>query len=67
MTVREAGKGIVSGYGGTYVIGYTDWYGKEQETELFATGMRDLEELWSSLCLEFECKRNSIEYIEWIA
>lgn len=36
MTVREAGKGIVSRYGGTYVIGYTDCYGEEQETELSA-------------------------------
>ena len=31
MTVREAGKGIVSRYGGTYVIGYTDCYGKNRK------------------------------------
>lgn len=50
MTVRKAGKGIVRSGGGTYQIGYTDLYGMEQETELSAFGMKDLEELWSSLC-----------------
>ena len=52
MTVRKAGKGIVRSGGGTYQIGYTDLYGMEQETELSAFGMKDLEELWSSLCPE---------------
>ena len=60
MTVREAGKGIVRSGGGTYRIGYTDLY----EMELSAFGMKDLEELWSSLCPEFECRKNSIRYIE---
>ena len=55
MTVREAGKGIVRSGGGTYQIGYTDLYGRERETELSAFGLKDLEELWSSLCPEFEC------------
>ena len=45
MTVRKAGKGIVRSGGGTYQIGYTDLYGMEQETELSAFGMKDLEEL----------------------
>ncbi len=44
MTVREAGKGIVRCGGGTYRIGYTDLYEMEQETELSAFGMKDLEE-----------------------
>ncbi len=35
-----------------------------RETELSAFGMKDLEELWSSLCPEFECRKNSIRYIE---
>lgn len=43
MTVREAGKGIVRSGGGTYRIGYTDLYEMEQETELSAFGMKDLE------------------------
>lgn len=64
MTVREAGRGIVRSGGGTYRIGYTDLYEMEQETELSAFGMKDLEELWSSLCPEFECRKNSIRYIE---
>ena len=64
MTVREAGKGIVRSGGGTYQIGYTDLYGRERDTELSAFGMKDLEELWSSLCPEFECRKNSIRYIE---
>lgn len=64
MTVRKAGKGIVRSGGGTYQIGYTDLYGMEQETELSAFGMKDLEELWSSLCPEFECQKTSIRYIE---
>ena len=64
MTVRKAGKGIVRSGGGTYQIGYTDLYGMERETELSAFGLKDLEELWSSLCPEFECRKNSIRYIE---
>ena len=43
MTVRKAGKGIVRSGGGTYQIGYTDLYGMEQETELSAFGMKDLD------------------------
>lgn len=64
MTVREAGRGIVRCGGGTYQIGYIDLYGEENETELSAFNMKDLEELWSSLCPEFACRRNSIRYIE---
>ena len=64
MTVREAGKGIVRSGGGTYRIGYTDLYEMEQETELSAFGMKDLEELWSSLCPEFECEPDSVNYVE---
>lgn len=64
MTVREAGKGIVRSGGGTYQIGYTDLLGEEYETELSAYDMKDLEELWRSLCPEFACRQNSIRYIE---
>ena len=64
MTIREAGKGIVKSTGGTYQIGFTDLYGEEHETELSALNMKELEELWRSLCPEFTCRQNSIRYIE---
>lgn len=64
MTIREAGKGIVKSTGGTYQIGFTDLYGEEHETELSAHNMKELEELWRSLCPEFTCRQNSIRYIK---
>lgn len=64
MTVREAGKGVVKSGGGTYQIGFTDLSGVESETELDAYDLAGLEELWNSLCSEFRCKQNSINYIE---
>ena len=64
MTVREAGKGVVKSGRGTYQVGFTDLSGVETETELDAYNLADLEELWNSLCAEFRCKRNSINYIE---
>ena len=63
-SIREAGKGIVKSTGGTYQIGFTDLYGEEHETELSAHNMKELEELWRSLCPEFTCRQNSIRYIE---
>ena len=50
--------------GGTYQIGFTDLDGEEHETELSAHNMKELEELWRSLCPEFTCRQNSIRYIE---
>ena len=63
MTIREAGKGIVKSTGGTYQIGFTDLYGEEHETELSAHNMKELEELWRSLCPEFTCRQNSIRVL----
>lgn len=62
MTIREAGKGKVVGDSGmqTYRIGFNDG----DETELDAKNMSDLEELWKSLCPEFGCKTNSVDYVE---
>lgn len=62
MTIREAGKGVVVGDTGTqtYRIGFNN----DDETELNARNMSDLEELWRSLCQEFGCKPNSINYVE---
>lgn len=66
MTIRRAGKGIVfnTKKPRSYRIGFVNSHGEEDETELDATSIRDLEELWSSLCEEFECKFNSVNYIE---
>lgn len=62
MTIREAGKGVVVGDTGiqTYRIGFNNG----DETELNARNMSDLEELWRSLCQEFGCKANSVDYVE---
>lgn len=43
-----------------YRIGFSDG----DETELDATSMRDLEELWRSLCPEFGCAEDSVDYVE---
>lgn len=62
MTIRQAGKGVVVGDTGpqTYRIGFNDG----DETELEARNMGELEELWKSLCPEFGCKQNSVDYVE---
>lgn len=68
MTIREAGKGVVrKSYGvrkNTYRIGFVNRDSEEDETELDAEDMNDLVKLWSSLCPEFNCKANSVTYVE---
>ena len=39
-------------------------YGEEDKTELDAMNINDLDRLWLSLCPEFECKGNSVCYVE---
>lgn len=62
MTIRQAGKGKVVGDSGpqTYRIGFNGG----DETELTAKNFTELEELWKSLCPEFGCKQNSVDYVE---
>lgn len=62
MTIRRAGKGkVVSGKKPrSYRVGFNGG----DETELDAKNMRELEELWKSLCPEFGCKENSVDYVE---
>lgn len=62
MTIRQAGKGKVVGNSEpqTYRIGFNGG----DETELDAKNMTELEELWKSLCPEFGCKQNSVDYVE---
>lgn len=68
MTIREAGKGVVrKSYGvrkNTYRIGFVNRDREDDETELDAEDMNDLAKLWSSLCPEFNCKANSVTYVE---
>ena len=67
MNIRRAGikvvKNLYKGYG-IYRIGFVNIYGEEDETELDAMNINDLERLWLSLCPEFECKGNSVRYVE---
>lgn len=62
MTITEAGKGVVvrNRRGQPYRIGFNDG----DETELDATSMKDLKELWESLCPEFGCETDSVDYVE---
>lgn len=62
MNLRRAGKGIVrkGKRPSVYRIGFNDG----DETELTANGINELEELWRSLCPEFECEPDSVNYVE---
>lgn len=67
MTIREAGKGIVKkAYGrpNTYRIGFRNNDGEEDETELDAMDMKELDALWRSLLEEFNCRSDSVLYVE---
>lgn len=63
MNIRRAGRKVVKNLHkeyGIYRIGFVNIYGEEDETELDAMNINDLERLWLSLCPEFECKGNSV-------
>ena len=60
---KKSSKNVYKGYG-IYRIGFVNIHGKEDETELDAMNINDLERLWLSLCPEFECKGNSVRYVE---
>lgn len=62
MTVREAGRGKVptTRKARAYRIGFNDG----DETELDVTSLKNLEELWKSLCPEFGCAEDSVDYVE---
>lgn len=67
MTIRKAGKGIVKkAYGRptTYRIGFRTNDGEEDETELDAIDMKELDALWKSLREEFNCRSDSVLYVE---
>ena len=56
MTIREAGKEIVTTGGGTYRIGFINTDGQEDETEL--------EELYRDFCKENGFRQNTVTYVE---
>ena len=62
MTIKKAGKNVVVDKNATYIIGFNG----NDETELSAHNIDDLEELWCSLCKEFGCAEDSVDYIELV-
>ena len=64
MTIREAGKGIVTSGGGTYRIGFINTDGQEGETELDGYNMMELEELYRDFCKENGFRQNTVIYVE---
>lgn len=64
MTIREAGKGIVTSGGGTYRIGFINTDGQEDETELDGFNMEELEELYRDFCKENGFRQNTVTYVE---
>ena len=64
MTIREAGKGIVTTGGGTYRIGFINMDGQEDETELDAYNMTELEELYRDFYKENGFRQNTVTYVE---
>lgn len=61
MNIKAACKNIVveTEKPMTYGIGFNDG----AETELTASSMSELEELWLSLCPEFGCAPDSVDYV----
>lgn len=64
MRLKRVAKGIVrkGKKPSVYRIGFNDG----DETELTANGINELEELWRSLCPEFECEPDSVNYVEGV-
>ena len=60
MTIREAGKGIVTTGGGTYRIGFINMDGQQYETELDAYNMTKLQELYNDFCKENWFRQNTV-------
>ena len=64
MTIRKAGKGIVTSGGGTYRIGFINTDGQEDETELDGFNRTELEELYRDFCKENGFRQNTVTYVE---
>ena len=64
MTIREAGKEIVTTGGGTYRIGFINSDGREDETELDVCNLAELEEVYQDFCKENGFRQNTVIYVE---
>ena len=51
-------------WGGTYRIGFINMDGQEDETELDAYNMTELEELYRDFCKENGFRQNTVIYVE---
>lgn len=65
MTIQQAAEKIIIGKTGmrTYRVGFNG----NDETELDACGIVDLEDLWISLCPELGCKEDRVDYVELVS
>lgn len=63
-TLRESAKGIVTTGGGVYRIGFINCDGAEDETELDAYNLAELEKIYSDFCKENDFKQNTVIYVE---
>ena len=66
MTIREAGKGIVTNRKRicSYRIGFINTDGQEDETELDGFNLTELEELYRDFCKENGFRQNTVIYVE---
>lgn len=64
MTLREKAKGVVTSGDGTYRIGFVNNEGREDETELDAFNLQELQEVYSEFCKENNFKQNTVLYVE---
>lgn len=60
MTLKEAAEGIVTKRKNTYIIGFCD----NDETELDATGLADLEKVWAEFCEDNKLAEDCIDFVE---
>ncbi|OUP01978.1 hypothetical protein B5F37_05635 [Drancourtella sp. An210] len=66
MTIREAGKGIVTNRKRicSYRIGFINSDGREDETELDVCNLAELEEVYQDFCKENGFRQNTVIYVK---
>ena len=60
MTIYQAGEGMTIQGMAVYNIGFNG----NDETQLEATGMKDLEMAWRGFCMENGIREDAVDYIE---
>jgi len=63
MTVKEAGEGIIIEEETTYLIDFVNSDKEDDQTELTATGIDDLKDLYNTFCMENGFENNTVTYI----